>query len=508
MDRTVNRNVNRHSNLDLHALTKTAAAALLAALLGGCTLAPQYVRPASPVAQAWPAGPAYQALPAAADVASRVTAAEAQPAANIAWREFFADPRLREVIALALANNRDLRVAALNIEKARAQYGVERAALLPTLAASAGQSAARTPGELVAGGQAVVSRQYSVNLGVAAYELDLFGRVRSLSEAALQTYLATDEARIGVQIALVAEVANAYLSLQADQERLALASQTLASQQRSFDLSESRFKAGAASGLDMYQARTTVESARADVAAYTSQIALDRNALTLLAGADIKAELLPAAGLNDRVSNFAQLGAGLPSDLLYRRPDVRGAERSLQAANANIGAARAAFFPSISLTGQAGSSSASLSGLFESGSRAWSFAPSVRLPIFDGGANRANLAIAKIGRDTSVAQYEKAIQTAFREVADALAVRGTVGERLAAQQALVAASEKGYRIYEARYQNGADTSLNALIAQRSLYAAQQGLISVKLAEQTSLVTLYKVLGGAWQEERQAVAAQP
>ncbi|ATQ76477.1 multidrug transporter [Massilia violaceinigra] len=467
-------------------ISSTLKLTVLAAVISGCTMMPKYQQPVSPVAAAWPTGTVYPA-PAAAG---------ATAAADIAWRDYFADERLKKLITLALANNRDLRVAALNIDKARAQYRIERAAQLPSVAAGASQSAQRTADKMSAGGQGAVNRQYGVNLGVAAWEVDLFGRVRSLSEAALQTYLGTEEARTSVQMSLVAEVANAYLTLMADQERLLLARQTLASQQRSLALSESRVKAGAAAGLDLYQARTTVETARADAAAYTAQVAQGQNALTLLAGAAVPAELLPNAGLAD-VTALTAVSAGLPSDLLYRRPDVLAAERTLQASNANIGAARAAFFPRITLTGQAGTASSSLSGLFDGGSGVWSFAPSISLPIFDSGANRANLEVAKVNRDIGVAQYEKTIQTAFREVADALAQRGTVDERLNAQRQLVEASDKSYRIYEARYKNGADTFQNALIAQRALYAAQQGLISVRLAEQTSRVTLYKVLGGGW-----------
>lgn len=474
-------------------ISATLKLTVLAAVLSGCTMMPKYQQPVSPVAAAWPTGTAYPAQ-----------GAQGTPAAEIAWRDYFADERLKQLIALALANNRDLRVAALNIDKARAQYRIERAALLPSVAAGASQNAQRTADKLSVGGQGAVNRQYGVNLGVAAWEIDLFGRVRSLSEAALQTYLGTEEARASVQIALVAEVANAYLTLMADQERLALARQTLSSQQRSLDLSESRVKAGAAAGLDLYQARTTVEAARADAAAYTAQVAQGQNALSLLAGAAVPSELLPPAGLAS-VTALLEVGAGLPSDLLYRRPDVLAAERILQASNANIGAARAAFFPRITLTGQAATASSSLSGLFESGSGVWSFAPSVSLPVFNGGANRANLEVAKVNRDIGVAQYEKTIQSAFREVADALAQRGTVDERLNAQQQLVEASDKSYRIYEARYKNGADTFQNALIAQRSLYAAQQGLITVRLAEQTSRVTLYKVLGGGWQVRDGATA---
>ncbi|RSZ56400.1 AdeC/AdeK/OprM family multidrug efflux complex outer membrane factor [Massilia atriviolacea] len=475
-------------------MRSTLKLTLLAAVLGGCTMMPKYQQPVSPVAAAWPTGTAYPAQDA-----------QGMPAAAIAWRDYFADERLKQLIALALANNRDLRVAALNIDKARAQYRIERAALLPPVAAGASQNAQRTADNLSVGGQGGVSRQYGVNLGVAAWEVDLFGRVRSLSEAALQTYLGTEEARASVQIALVAEVANAYLTLMADQERLALARQTLASQQRSLELSDSRVKAGAAPGLDLYQARTTVEAARADAAAYTAQVAQDQNALTLLAGAAVPPELLPPAGLAG-VTALLDVAAGLPSDLLYRRPDVLAAERTLQASNANIGAARAAFFPRITLTGQAGTASSSLSGLFESGSGAWSFAPSVSLPIFDGGANRANLEVARVNREIGVAQYDKTIQAAFRDVADALAQRGTVDERLSAQQQLVDASDKSYRIYEARYRNGADTFQNALIAQRALYAAQQGLISVRLAEQSSRVSLYKALGGGWQASDGLAAA--
>lgn len=470
--------------------------ALLVALLSGCSLMPDYHRPASPVAPAFPSGPSYKAP---------VVAADAKAAGDIAWRDFFADARLRQVLALALANNRDLRVSTLNIEKARATYGIQRAALLPTLSASAKESAARTPADLSTTGQVLTAQSFGVGLNVASYELDFFGRVRSLSEAALQSYLSTEEARRAAQISLVAEVATQFLTLEADQERLKLAQDTLASQQRSFDLSDSRFKAGAASGLDVYQARTTVESARSDVATYTSTVALDMNALTLLVGSTVPEGLLPTGPI-DSVTALTDVPSGLPSDLLQRRPDVLEAERALRAANANIGAARAAFFPSITLTAFAGTQSAALDGLFKGGSGAWSFAPSINLPIFDGGVNRANLDIAKVNREISVAQYEKSIQTAFREVSDALANRGTIDQRLASQQALVEASQKSYTIYDARYKNGADSYLNALIAQRSLYAAQQTLISARLLKQTNLVTLYQVLGGGWQAEVAPVAA--
>ncbi|MES2260663.1 MAG: efflux transporter outer membrane subunit [Pseudomonadota bacterium] len=463
--------------------TLTSLAAL--ALLSACSLAPVYQRPAAPVTAGWPQGDAYK--PAA-------IAAGSKTAADIQWREFITDPQLRELIELALANNRDLRVSALNIEKARAQYGIQRAAQLPTVSASGAQNANRAPDNMSAGGQGTISRQYSANLGVAAYELDFFGKVRSLSEAALQQYLGTEEARRAQQISLVAEVANTYLTLLADSERLRLAADTLKSQQITHELSKRRFSAGATSGLDMYEAQTSVEAARNDMAVFTAQVAEDRNALALLVGGPLPATMAAQEALHD-VAALAELPAGVPSDVLQRRPDVLGAERTLQAANADIGAARAAFFPSISLTATAGSASGSLSGLFKAGSGAWSFIPQIHLPIFDGGANRANLAVANVERDIAVARYEKAIQAAFREVADALAQRGTLDERLASQAALVDAATRSFTIHQARYSKGADSYLNALVSQRALYAAQQSLISARLAKAGNQVTLYKVLGG-------------
>jgi len=476
-------------------MKKTLISMAALALLAGCSLAPTYERPATPAPASWPTGPSYKADTASAD---------AQPVADIAWRDFFADARLRQVIELALANNRDLRVSILNIEKARATYGIERAALVPSLSASGGQSATRVPKNQSPNGEASITRQYTANLGVSAYELDFFGRVRSLSESALEQYLSTEEARRAQQISLVAEVANAYLNLVADQQRLLVAQQTLQSQQSSYQLAQRRFDAGATSGLDKYDAQTSVELARSDVASYTSQVAQDQNALTLLVGSGVPDALLPQAEFGV-VTALADIPAGLPSDVLQRRPDVLAAERTLRAANANIGAARAAFFPRISLTATAGSLSNNLSGLFKGGSGTWSFLPQISLPIFDGGVNRANLDIAKVDREISVAQYEKAIQVAFREVSDALAQRGTIDERLQSQEALVEASSKSYTIQEARYKQGAETYLNALISQRALYSAQQSLITARLSKSTNLVTLYKVLGGGWQPEQTAVA---
>ena len=467
-------------------MKKSLLTTTLLAMLAGCSLAPVYERPAQPVPQAWQSG---DAVP---------DAAAARPVAEIHWREFFADERLRKLIELALANNRDLRVSTLNIEKAKAQYNIDSAALLPKLSANVSQSAARTPAALH-GGEAAVSRQYNGGLALASYELDFFGKLRNLSEAALQSYLGTEEARRAQQITLVSEVANAYLTLSADQQRLKLAQDTLKSQQTTYELSQKRFSSGVTSGVDVYDAQTSVEAARNDAAVYTAQVALDQNALALLVGNTVPPALLPAGDLAE-VTQLAAIPAGLPSDLLQSRPDVQEAERALRAANANIGVARAAFFPSIALTASGGSASGSLSGLFKAGSGAWSFAPQINLPLFDAGVNRANLNIARTERDISVAQYEKAIQVAFREVSDALAQRGTLDERMASQQLLVDAAQKSFTLYEARYRKGADSYLNALVSQRALYAAQQGLITTRLAKTSNAVTLYKVLGGGWQPE--------
>jgi len=467
-------------------MTKTLITLAVTALLAGCNLAPVYERPAAPVTPAWPQGDAYQ--PGQAD---------GKQAYEIAWREFIADPQLEQLVELALANNRDLRVSILNIEAARAQYGVSRADRVPGLNASVGQTAQRVPDNLSATGDGYITRQYSAGLGIPAFELDFFGRVKNLSETALQQYLGTEEARRSQQISLVAEVANAWLTLAADQERLRLAQDTLKSQQISYELSKRRFEAGATSGLDMYEAQTSVETARSDVAVYTAQVAADQNALTLLAGAAVPAELLPQGTLQS-VTQLADLPEGVPSEVLQRRPDVLSAERTLQANNANIGVARAAFFPSISLTASAGGASSDLSNLFKAGAGTWTFIPQLTLPIFAGGRNQANLDLARTSRDIAVAQYEKAIQSAFREVSDALAQRGTLDERVASQAALVEASGKSYRIHEQRYQKGAESYLNALVSQRTLYAAQQTYISARLAKASNQVTLYKVLGGGWQ----------
>lgn len=464
------------------------ALALSSALFGGCsTLAPDYFTPAAPVPGQWPADAGKDAPRGGADSA-------AVAAVDIAWEQFFIDPALRQLIALTLANNRDLRVAGLNIEKARAQYQIQRADLFPSINATAGGASQRLPASLSATGQATISREYTANLGFASYELDFFGRVRSLKDQALYQFLATEEARRSAQISLVAEVANAYLSLAADNERFKLAEETRRSQEASYALTKRRFELGSSSALDLYQAQTSVESARADAARYVGQVAQDRNALVLLAGSDLPEAMLQVSSL-ENVAGIVAIPAGLPSALLQQRPDVRQAERLLQADNANIGAARAAFFPSISLTASGGSASNQLSDLFGSGSSAWRFVPQLTLPIFAAGRIQANLDVAKVQQQISLAQYEKAIQTAFREVADALAVSAPLQQQLAAQQTLVEASTESHRLSRARFEKGVDSYLAVLDSQRAEYAARQNLISVRLASYSNRVTFYKAMGG-------------
>jgi multidrug efflux system outer membrane protein len=450
----------------------------------GCTMAPRYTRPAPPVPAEWPTGPAYKGV---------TDGRTDQAAADIGWREFYADERLQKVIGLALNNNRDLRVAAFNIEQARGIYRIQRAELFPSVNAFGDLSEARVPGDLSATGKALTVREYDVGLGFSSWEIDFFGRIRSLKTSALEQYLATEQALRSAQISLVAEVAYTYLAYAADSENLKLAQSTLKARQATYNLIQRRFDVGVSSALDLRQAQTVMEAARVDVASYTRQVALDENALNLLVGAPVPPELLPD-DLN-AVTPPKDVSPGLSSEPLLRRPDILQAESQLKATNANIGAARAAFFPRIALATSIGTSSAELSGLFKAGSGVWAFIPQITLPIFDAGSRWANLKVAQANRDIYLARYEKAIQTAFREVADALAQRGTVGDQIAAQESLVEASADTYRLSDARYMKGIDSYLGVLDAQRSLYTAQQGLITLRLARLTNLVTLYKVLGG-------------
>lgn len=455
-----------------------------AGLTGCVSLAPDYERPAAAIPDAWPQAAA----------STPADAASAPSAHNLGWRELVSSPRLREVIALALEHSRDLRVALLTMEQARAAYRIQDAPTVPTINGNAGMTATRTPAEASSAGVDVISRTYSVGLGVSAWELDVFGRVRSLSEAALQTFLNTEQAQRSTQLSLIADVATAWLTLAADQQLLALAQQTLQSQQTTYQLTQQRQALGAVSGLALVQIQTSVEAARLSVATAASQVQRDRHALELLTGRTLPDAWLPRPeDAEPAATVLVSVPEGLPSSVLQRRPDVLAAERLLQAANANIGAARAARFPRISLTATAGTASRDLGDLFQGG--AWSFVPSVSLPIFDGGASAAAVRQAEITRDLRLASYDKAVQTAFREVADALSVRASLAERLAAQQALVTANQRAYEMAQARFQAGADTYLAVLDAQRSLFSAQQALITLRLTEQANRVTLYKVLGG-------------
>lgn len=447
----------------------------------GCTMAPKYNRPVAPVPAEWPVGAAY-----GEPVATGLSGVSSD------WRAFFINEKLQKVIDLALANNRDLRVAGLNMERARAMYRIQRAQLLPRIDATASGYKEQIPGSISSTGDAVKVEQYSAGLGITAWELDFFGRIRSLKDSALEQYLATEEARRGAQIALVSSVAAAWLELAADRESLKLAQLTLDAQKSSYDLIRGRYDAGVATELDLRQAETRMEAARVDIARYTGQVAQDVNALNLLVGAPVDAGLLPselAAG------ELREISPGLSSEVLTLRPDILQSEHRLKAMNANIGAARAALFPRISLTSAVGTSSDELSGLFHAGTTGWSYGAQATLPIFDAGASIAGLKVAKVDREIAVAQYEQAIQTAFREVADALARQKALNDQLEAQQARVKATAGTHRLAAARYEKQVDSYLSVLDAQRSLYATQQELIAMRFARLANMVRLYAALGG-------------
>jgi multidrug efflux system outer membrane protein len=463
---------------------------LLLALTGCVSMAPKYRTPEAQVPKAWPE-------PASGKAQAEAAGASA---ADIPWQDFYVDEKLRKVLDLALRNNRDLRIAGLNMEKARAYYRIQRAELFPSVSALGNVSRSRTSSST-----AETVTQYTVGLGVSAWELDFFGRIRSLKDRALEQYLATEQARRSARISLLGEVTNVYLALAADQESLKFVQETLASQEQSFTLIRRRFEVGVSSELDLNRARISLETAREDAARLTSVVAQDRNALDLLAGTTVPPDLLPQA--LGGMAALKDVAPGLPSEVLTRRPDIRAAENLLKAANANIGAARANFFPRIALTAGVGTASSELSGLFKSGSGTWAFAPQVVLPIFDMGARRAGLQVAKIDRDIAQAQYEKAVQVAFREVADTLAARATLEDQLAAHASLVQALEGTHRLATARYQAGVDGFLSVLDAQRSLYAAQQGFIALRRARFANMVTLFKVLGGGDRESPSAPAVQ-
>lgn len=464
------------------ALNFTLAAAVTL-VLTGCTMAPRYERPAAPVADTWPSGASYDPAQASENTA-----------ADLPWREFIRDEKLQKVIDQALANNRDLRSSLANIQAARAQYRIQRSDLFPKFNGELSATRQKSLNSFNTSGGAVENEFYSASVGLSAFEIDLFGRVRSLTKAQLESYLATAEAGRATRISLIAETASAYLTLAADNSRYELARRTVESAQRTMDVTRKRLEAGVSSRLDVRQAETVYQQARVDLASTTALIAQDRNALELLTGSHLPDELLPAE-LPDNHQWLAEVPAGLSSSVLLSRPDVLQAEHQLKSANANIGAARAAFFPSLSLTASKGLASPELSDLFSDGVSVWSVAPNLVLPIFRGGENVANLSYAKAQRDLYVSQYELAIQTAFKEVADALAVRGTIQDQLDAQRALVDAAADSYELAEARYTKGVDTFLNALDAQRTLYNAEKSLVSARLTASDNVVTLYRVLGG-------------
>ena len=509
----------------MNKLPLTMSSVLVAALLAsGCSFIPPYERPAAPVAAEFPGRS--EVLGAGTGPNDGTGTSAAAAAADIAWQDYFAEPRLQRLIALSLANNRDLRMATLNIEQARAQFQIQRAGQYPAVGLAA--NASRAP-SAVSGRQ---TNSFAVGVAVTSWELDFFGRIASLKEQALAQYFATAEGRNSAQISLVAAVANGWLSLLADEELLDISRRTVATREESLQLVKLRFDGGVASELDYRQAESLTEAARVALAQQLRQHALDENALVLLLGQplpdDVRASLVDSnarvTGSNARPANsdasragsnpllaeapvMAALPAGLPSDLVARRPDIRQAEQQLMAANASIGAARAAFFPRISLTGQAGSASSELSGLFKSGSFGFSIAPQLLLPIFDAGRNQAGLDSARAGEQIAEAQYEKSIQAAFREVADALAGRATLGEQLRAQQAQADAESVRLNLSDLRYRNGVSSYLDLLDAQRSLFTARQAVVQTRLAQLQNQVALYKALGGGWAPSAN-VPAQP
>ncbi|MBK7017084.1 MAG: efflux transporter outer membrane subunit [Sulfuritalea sp.] len=465
-----------------------ALCALAGALaLAGCSLAPLYKAPSLPVAMAYPADARMQPN----------ATTEGRIAAETAWHDYFVDPHLRALIARALDNSRDLKTAVLRVAEARAAYGIQRADQLPTIAATANGSRARVPGDLNISGQSIVSSQYQVGAGLATWELDFWGRVRNLKDAALENYLATDDARRAITLSLIAQVADSYLALRELDERIALARQTIASREESLRIFKRRFEVGAIAKMDLVQVEVLLQQAQTLTAQLEQGRDVQAHALALLVGSPLP-PLPENTGLSDDVV-ARELRVGLPSDLLLQRPDIVAAEHQLRAAHANIGAARAAFFPRITLTGSAGTASAGLDGLFDSGSRAWSFMPSLSLPIFDAGRNRANLDLAEVRRDLAVTNYEKTVQTAFRDVSDALSARHWLTEQVRIAQATLAAQTERARLSLLRYDNGSAPYFEVLDAQRDLLTAEQQLVQTRRALLSSRVSLYAALGGGSQE---------
>jgi outer membrane protein, multidrug efflux system len=455
----------------------------LLVVFGGCTLIPDYKRPAAPVSTNWPAN-------AASGKGTNTVAA-----ADLDWRLFFEDARLQKLIELALKNNRDLRIATLRVEEARAQYRIRRADLYPGVQGDADFTKQKFSGAVTTFGGGAIFTTWNLDVG-ASYELDLFGRVRSLKREALEKYFSTQEARRSAQISLVAQIATEYLTQLRLREAKAVANQTLAAVKASYDLIKQRFDVGAASELELRTAEGQVQTVRVNSAAFLQQLAESENALVVLVGQPFPDDL-PSGIAFQKQQLLEDLPAGVPSEMLQRRPDILAAEHTLKAANANIGAARAAFFPRIILTGAGGTASAKLTDLFTGPSATWSFAPQITIPIFDVGGTRGKLAVSKVDRDIEISNYEKAIQNAFREVANALATRSILDEKLKAQELLVNAEQKRFDLTNARYQQGVDSYVDVLLAQQDLYGAQQNLLAFQAARLLNAITLYRSLGGGW-----------
>ena len=470
--------------------------ALIVLALAGCTLMPKYQRPTVAVASHWPE-----------TVAVQNAETSTNAAADIGWREFIRDPRLQRLIELALTNNPDLRVAMLNVEQTRALYRVQRNTLVPTVDVNASGSRQRIATGFGGGHFTATFNQFNVNLGVAQYELDLFGKVRSLKRQALETYFATEEAQKSAQITLVAEVGAAYLTEREAAEQLAVARQTLESASRASDLTKSSYDAGVRSELDLNVAETQRQTARGTVAGYEQQLAQAENYLVLLVGRPLPDDLPPSQNFDPQIC-LSDIPAGLPSDLLQRRPDILAAEHQLESANASIGAARAAFLPTITLTGSAGTASSTLEGLFAPGSQVWNFSPQIVWPIFAAGSAWNELQSVKAGKLIAAANYQKAVQTAFREVADSLAARAAVETQLSANQALVKSQQQIYELTQARFQQGVDSSLNVLTTQQSFYSARQNLIQSQYSRLFNLINLYQALGGGWREKNGSAGILP
>ncbi|MBS1174616.1 MAG: efflux system, outer rane lipoprotein CmeC [Burkholderiaceae bacterium] len=456
-------------------------------LLSACSMAPRYQQPTVPLAPEFPSS-------SAMSTASTIEQWDVSAAKDLGWQQYFADARLQRLIELALSNNKDLRIAALNVETVRAQYAIARADRLPAISATGSATKTRVAEDLSSAGRSYISESYNVGLGVASFELDLFGRVKSLSDNALNQYFAQEQARDATQISLVATVAKAYFAERTAQANMDLSARVLQSREESKRLTDLKFKAGVISAVEVNEAVTQIETARADYAAAERSREQARNALALLIAQPLPEDLPPQAPLDAQFANW-ELPVGLPSDVLLQRPDIQEAEFSLKAANANIGAARAAFFPRITLIGSVGSGSTELSGLFTGGNSTWSFTPQVSLPIFAWGQNKANLDVAQLRKNTAIVQYEQAVQSAFRDVADAMVARRTLQQQYLAQQRSDHAMAERYRLVKMRFDHGVSSSLELLDAERSSYSSQQALLATQQTLLENRADVYKVLGG-------------